>query len=57
MVTMSFYEEARDITTEWIEEYNDIRLKEAWDNPILYQYTTEKRPNFFHFRVARKMGT
>ena len=57
MVRISFYEEARDITTEWIEEHSDIHLQEAWDNPIPYQYATEKRPNFSHFRVARKMGT
>ena len=57
MVRMSFYEEACDVTTEWIEEYNSIRLQEAWNSPRPYQYATEKRPNFFHFRVVRKMGT
>ena len=28
-------QEDRDITEEWIEEYNTIRPQEAWDNMLL----------------------
>jgi putative transposase len=33
--------EAREITEEWIEEYNKLRLQEALDNLSPYQYTRE----------------
>ena len=33
-------QEARNITEEWIKEYNAIR-QDAWDNLLPYQYATE----------------
>ena len=54
MIGISLCEVGCDITAEWIEEYNDIRLQETWDNLVLYQYATEKGLTFSTFAWHEK---
>ena len=51
----STLQEVRDITDEWIEEYNAIRPHESLEGLPPYQYLVEKVLSV-HFQLVLKMG-